>query len=640
MRGMSTTSTEHVLSTAASSIKKQGLPALILGAMGVVFGDIGTSPLYAFREAFVGSHAVNPTHDNVLGILSMMLWALILVVSLKYVVFIMRANNKGEGGIMALIALIQRAFRDDSRRRKALVTVGLFGAALFYGDSMITPAISVLSAVEGLEIAAPGLEAFVIPISLVILAGLFFIQQRGTGSVGAWFGPVMLIWFAVLSGLGLLSIVQTPEVLAAINPKYAFYYFQAHGLAGWTILGAVVLAVTGAEALYADMGHFGKTPIQIAWVALVFPGLILNYLGQGALILRTPAAATNPFYLLAPEWALYPMIVLSTLATVIASQAVISGAFSVTRQAIQLGYLPRMQVRHTSDSEIGQIYIPSINRALFIGVAILVLGFQSSSNLASAYGIAVTGTMAIDTILAFTVMWALHKWRLSVALTCMGFFLLIDFAFLAANAPKILHGGWFPLLIGLIVFTLLSTWKRGRQILFERMQSDDIDLAAFIEGIAAFAHARVAGTAIFLHATGKGVPHALLHNLSHNKVLHERVFVLTVVTEDVPLVPDIDRARIEPLGEGFYRMQLHYGFREDPDIPAALALCTQQGTPFHLMETSFFLSRETLIATQMPGMALWREKLFVWMTQNAESAMRFFKLPVNRVLELGTQIEI
>lgn len=630
----------HIASSSEPTLHKQALPALMLGAMGVVFGDIGTSPLYAFREAFSGSHAVTPTRDNVLGILSLMLWALILVVSLKYVTFIMRANNKGEGGIMALIALVQRAFADDSRRRMVLVTLGLFGAALFYGDSMITPAISVLSAVDGLKIAAPALEAFVVPIALLILAGLFFIQSRGTGSVGAWFGPVMLIWFTVLGGLGLISIVQTPEVLSAINPQYAVGYFRTHGVAGWTILGAVVLAVTGAEALYADMGHFGKTPIQIAWVTLVFPGLALNYFGQGALILRNPASAENPFYLLAPEWALYPMIILATFATVIASQAVISGAFSVTRQAIQLGYLPRMQVRHTSDSEIGQIYIPSINLALFVGVALLVLGFQSSSELAAAYGIAVAGTMAIDTLLAFTVMWALFKWRLSIALACMVFFFLIDLAFVAANVPKILHGGWFPLLIGIVVFTLLATWKRGRQLLFERMQSDSIDLATFIEGIAAFSHERVAGTAVFLHATGKGVPHAMLHNLSHNKVLHERVIVLTVVTEDIPVVPDIDHIWIEPLGEGFYRMQLHYGFREDPDIPAALMQCEKQGMTFHMMETSFFLSRETLIATKMPGMALWREKLFVWMTQNAEGAMRFFKLPVNRVLELGTQIEI
>jgi KUP system potassium uptake protein len=619
---------------------KQATPTLILGAMGVVFGDIGTSPLYALREAFIGEHGVSASAGNVLGVLSMMLWALVLVVSLKFVVFIMRANNKGEGGIMALIALVQRAFRDNSRRRKTLVTLGLFGAALFYGDSMITPAISVLSAVEGLGIAAPALNTYVVPISLVILAGLFFIQSRGTGSVGAWFGPVMLVWFAVLGLLGVLSIVQTPAVLAAINPVHALRYFEFHGLAGWTILGAVVLAVTGAEALYADMGHFGRKPIRIAWVALVFPGLMLNYLGQGALILRTPAAAENPFYLLAPEWALLPMIVLSTLATVIASQAVITGAFSMTRQAIQLGYLPRMSVQHTSDSEIGQIYIPFINYALLIGVTILVVGFESSSRLAAAYGIAVTGTMAIDTLLAFTIMWALLNWRLPVALACLVFFLVIDFAFLAANAPKILHGGWFPLAIGIAVFTILVTWKRGREILLKRMINDDIELTTFIEGVASFKHERVAGTAIFLHATGRGVPHALLHNLSHNKVLHERVIVLTVITEDIPVVPEIDHVWTETLGEGFYRMQLHYGFREDPDIPAALALCSKRGMDFHMMETSFFLSRETLIASQIPGMALWREKLFVWMTQNAESAMRFFKLPVNRVLELGTQIEI
>lgn len=623
-----------------NKIQKQALPVLVVSAIGVVFGDIGTSPLYALREAFIGPHAAAATTDNVLGILSLMTWALTLVVSIKYVLFVMRADNRGEGGIMAMIALIPRAFGENSRRRYVLISMGLFGAALFYGDSMLTPAISVLSAVEGLEIAAPGLEHYVVPISLAILIGLFFLQTIGTGHIGKLFGPIMLIWFTVLGVLGVFSIVQTPEVLAAINPFFAIHYFQMHGFAGITILGAVVLAVTGAEALYADMGHFGKKPIQTAWIFLVFPGLALNYFGQGALILRDPTAVENPFYLLAPEWALYPMIALATLATVIASQAVITGAFSVTRQAIQLGYLPRMQVRHTSDSEIGQIYIPFINYMLLIGVIILVLGFQSSSNLAAAYGIAVTGTMAIDTILAFTVMWAIWKWKLPVALACMIFFLFIDLAFLAANAPKIIHGGWFPLAIGLFVFTLLTTWKRGRKILFRRMISDDIDLDTFIEGIVSFDHTRVPGTAVFLHATGKGVPHALLHNLSHNKVLHDRVVVLTVTTADAPAVPANERAHITPLGAGFYRMQLRYGFREEPNIPEALAQCSKQGMEFHMMETSFFLSRETLIVSKMPGMALWREKLFVWMTQNAESAMTFFKLPVNRVLELGTQIEI
>ncbi|MBI3188593.1 MAG: potassium transporter Kup [Gammaproteobacteria bacterium] len=624
----------------SSTIQKQAMPVLIISAIGVVFGDIGTSPLYALREAFYGKHAAAATPDNVLGILSLMIWALTLVVSIKYVLFVMRADNHGEGGIMAMIALIPRAFGEHSRRRYLLIIMGLFGAALFYGDSMLTPAISVLSAVEGLEIAAPGLDHFVVPLAMAILVGLFLIQSVGTGNIGKLFGPVMLVWFTVLGVLGVISIMQTPQVLMAINPFYAFHYFQLHGWMGLTILGAVVLAVTGAEALYADMGHFGKRPIQTAWLTLVFPGLALNYFGQGALILRDPTAVVNPFYLLVPEWALFPMILLATLATVIASQAVITGAFSVTRQAVQLGYLPRIQMRHTSDSEIGQIYIPFINYILFIGVMLLVLGFQSSSNLAAAYGIAVTGTMAIDTILAFTVMWAIMKWKLPVAMACMVFFLIIDFAFLAANAPKIIHGGWFPLAMGLIVFTLLTTWKRGRKLLLQRMIHDNIDLDTFIEGILAFAHTRVPGTAVFLHATGKGVPHALLHNLSHNKVVHERVVLLTVITADVPAIDANERARITDLGGGFYRMQLRYGFREEPNIPEALAQCSAQGMDFNMMATSFFLSRETLIVTKMRGMGLWREKLFVWMAQNAESAMTFFKLPVNRVLELGTQIEI
>ena len=616
------------------------LPTLALGAVGVVFGDIGTSPLYALKEAFNGPHGAAINHGNILGVLSLMLWALILVVSLKYVIFIMRADNKGEGGIMALIALTQRVFRENSRRKWLLLTLGLFGAALFYGDGMITPAISVLSAVEGLEIATPALHAYIIPIALSVLVALFLIQSQGTGPVGNLFGPVMVLWFIVLGLLGVLSIAQTPGVLAAFNPLQGLAYFQIHGIAGLVILGAVVLAITGGEALYADMGHFGKRPIRYAWLSFVFPALALNYLGQGALLLRDPAAAMNPFYLLAPEWALYPMIVLSTLATVIASQAVISGAFSLTRQAIQLGYIPRMQVRHTSDQEIGQIYIPFINWTLLTGVAILILGFHSSDNLASAYGIAVTGTMAMTTILAFTVVWASWKWPLPVVLGGAAFFLTIDLAFFGANVPKILNGGWFPLAIGLLVFTLLSTWKRGRELLFKRMQNDNIDLATFIEGIAAFEHQRVSGTAIFLHATGKGVPHALLHNLSHNKVLHERVVILRAITEEVPTIRDAERIRLTDLGSGFYRLEIRFGFREEPDIPQALKLCDTLGLHFAMMETTFFLSRETLIPTKMPGMALWRENIFAAMAQNAESAMRFFKLPVNRVVELGTQIEI
>ena len=616
------------------------LLTLALGAVGVVFGDIGTSPLYALKEAFNGPHGAAINHANILGVLSLMLWALILVVSLKYVIFIMRADNKGEGGIMALIALTQRVFRADSRRKWALLTLGLLGTALFYGDSMITPAISVLSAVEGLEVAAPALHHYIIPISLGLLVALFLIQSQGTASVGTLFGPVMILWFVILGLLGLLSIVQTPAVLAAFNPLQGLAYFQTHGITGLVILGAVVLAITGGEALYADMGHFGKRPIRYAWLGFVFPALALNYLGQGALLLRDASAAKNPFYLLAPEWALYPMIVLATLATVIASQAVISGAFSVTRQAILLGYLPRMQVRHTSDQEIGQIYIPVINWILLAGVAMLILGFHSSSNLASAYGIAVTGTMAMTTILAFTVAWALWKWPLPAVFGGAAFFLVIDLAFFGANVPKIVDGGWFPLAIGLLVFTLLTTWKRGRELLFLRMQSDDIDLDSFIEGIAAFEHQRVSGTAIFMHATGKGVPHALLHNLSHNKVLHERVVILRAITEEVPSIPDAKRIHLTELGSGFYRLEIRFGFREEPDIPRALQLCDALGLHFEMMETSFFLSRETLIPTKMPGMALWRENLFAAMAQNAESAMRFFKLPVNRVVELGTQIEI
>jgi len=624
----------------ASESKKPSLLALSAGAIGVVYGDIGTSPLYALKEAFNGPHGADINPANILGVLSLMLWALILVVSLKYVLFIMRADNKGEGGIMALIALTQRVFHTDSRRKWLLLTLGLFGAALFYGDGMITPAISVLSAVEGLELAAPALHRYIIPISLTVLVGLFLIQSRGTASVGKLFGPIMIIWFIVLGTLGLLSIVQTPAVLVSFNPFYGYAYFQTHGITGLIILGAVVLAVTGGEALYADMGHFGKRPIRYAWLGFVFPALALNYLGQGALLLRNPAAAKNPFYLLAPEWALYPMIVLATLATIIASQAVISGTFSVTRQAIQLGYIPRMQVRHTSDQAIGQIYIPFINWTLLAGVALLVLGFQSSSSLASAYGIAVTGTMAIDTILAFTVVWAFWKWPLPLVLGGAAFFLVIDLAFFGANVPKIVQGGWFPLAIGLVIFTLLTTWKRGRELLLQRMKNDDIDLTAFIEGIVSFEHQRVPGTAIFLHATGKGVPHALLHNLSHNKVLHERVVILRAITEEVPSVPDAERIRLTQLKSGFYRLEIRFGFREEPDIPKALKLCDALGLHFAMMETSFFLSRETLIPTNLPGMALWRENIFAAMAQNSESAMRFFKLPVNRVVELGTQIEI
>jgi KUP system potassium uptake protein len=611
---------------------------LMLAAIGVVFGDIGTSPLYTLKEVFHGAHGIPTSHDNVLGALSLVLWALLVVVSLKYVIFIMRADNKGEGGIMALLALTLKSSPGDTRSRWLLMSMGIFGAALFYGDGVITPAISVLSAVEGLKIATPALEPYVIPITLIVLAGLFFFQRKGTASVGALFGPVMVVWFATLALLGILNILDEPAVLQAVNPIYGVQFFVEHKWYGFLALGAVVLAVTGGEALYADMGHFGRMPIKSAWFFFVLPALLLNYFGQGALMIHNPAAVENPFYLLAPSWALYPMVALSTLATVIASQAVISGAFSVTRQAMQLGYCPRLEVQHTSEREIGQVYLPAINWTLFVAIIALVLGFRSSSNLAAAYGIAVTGTMAIDTILAVVVARALWGWGWATCGVVAAFFLFIDLSFFSANAMKIPQGGWFPLVVGVAVFTLLSTWKRGRALLFDRLRDGAIALEPFLAGIAAHPPLRVPGTAVFLTANLEGVPHAMLHNLIHNKVLHERVMLLTVITEDVPHVPDIDHVEVQPLGNDFYRVTLRYGFKDEPDIPNALEQCS--GLEFNIMETSFFISRETLIATIAPGMALWREKLFISMARNAGSISAYFKIPSNRVVELGTQIEL
>ncbi len=621
-------------------LKKQGLAALSIGAIGVVYGDIGTSPLYALQQVFNGVHGVIPSHNNVLGILSLVFWALLIVVSLKYVVFIMRADNKGEGGIMALIALMQRVTSSESRMRWTLVVLGLFGAALFYGDGIITPAISVLSAVEGLEIATPALKPYVIPISLTVLIGLFLIQRKGTASVGALFGPIMMIWFATLGGLGLIKIIQFPDVLQAVNPVYAVHFFIENRWQGFLALGAVVLALTGAEALYADMGHFGKHPIRTAWFGFVLPALLLNYFGQGALMIHDASAAANPFYKMVPEWGLLPMVALATVATVIASQAVISGAFSITRQAIQLGYLPRMEILHTSAREIGQTYIPFMNWAMLAGIIALVLGFQTSSSLAAAYGIAVTGTMAMTTILAFVVVRGLWRWSWPATLIGMTFFLSIDLAFFSANAMKIIHGGWFPLAVGIVLFTLMTTWKRGREILFERLHINAIALEPFLAGIAVHPPLRVPGTAVFLTATPEGVPHALLHNLAHNKVLHEKVVLLTVQTKDVPWVPASERIEITALDNEFYRVKVYYGFKDDPDIPQALAQCKIGGLEFNMLETSFFLSRETLIATKVPGMALWREKLFVSMARNGSSATAFFNIPTNRVIELGAQVEL
>ncbi|MBK8016234.1 MAG: potassium transporter Kup [Betaproteobacteria bacterium] len=619
---------------------KSSLPALALGAIGVVFGDIGTSPLYTMKEAFGGPHAVGLSHDNVLGVLSLIFWSSMIIVTLKYVTLVMRADNRGEGGIMALMALVVGTTRAGSRSRWLLMTMGMFGAALFYGDSMITPAISVLSAVEGLNVATPVFEPYILPITIVVIIGLFLVQAKGTAAVGAFFGPITALWFIVLAALGIAQIVLNPHVLLALNPAYGLGFFADNRMIGFLALGTVILAVTGAEALYADMGHFGKKPIRLAWLTFVAPALVLNYFGQGALLLRDPGAVEHPFFRMVPSWALYPMVILATMATVIASQAVISGAYSLTRQAIQLGYCPRLAVRHTSEKEMGQIYMPWINWVLLAAVLALVLGFQSSSALASAYGIAVTGTMAIDSVLLFFVFTRLWKWNKLLALAVSGFFLTIDLAFFSANSIKLLQGGWFPVAIAAVVFTFISTWRRGREILFARLRPGAIPLEPFIDSLAISPPPRVEGTAVFLTAGKEGVPHALLHNLNHNKVLHERVVLLTVITEDVPFVPESQRLEGASLGHDFYRLTVRYGFKDEPDLPAALQLPNTLGLEFQMMTTSFFLSRQTIVPTNAPGMALWREKLFAAMSRNAGSATDFFRIPTNRVVELGTQIEI
>jgi len=613
---------------------------LLIAATGVVYGDIGTSPLYTLKEVFTGHYGVEANHDGVLGILSLIFWSLLWVVSIKYVLFILRADNEGEGGAMALTALARRATADRPQLSRALVLLGLFGVALFYGDSMITPAISVLSAIEGLEIAFEGVEQWVIPLALAVLVALFLIQRHGTARIGIFFGPVMVAWFGVLGMLGLHGILQHPEVLLALNPWWAANFFWTHSDLGVTILGAVVLALTGAEALYADMGHFGRRPIARAWFLLVLPGLLLNYFGQGALLLADPGLARNPFYLLAPEWALLPMIVLSTLATIIASQAVISGAFSLTRQAIQLGYVPRMQVQHTSSAEEGQIYISTVNWALMVGVILLVLAFENSGALASAYGVAVTGTMLITTLLVAAVMlllWEMSPW---LAFPLLLGFLCVDSLFFVANVPKVIHGGAFPVLAGIGLFILMSTWKRGKETLFERLGETALPLPAFIDSVRLQPPHRVHGTAVFLTARPDVVPHALLHNLLHNQVLHERVVLLTVAAEDSPRVPDERRFQVDGYGEGFYRVVLHFGFMDEPDIPSALRLSHLEELDFSPMRTTYFLSRETVILSKGTGMAHWREALFAFLQKSANSSMRYFQLPPNRVIELGTQVEI
>ncbi|MCR5872450.1 potassium transporter Kup [Sphingomonas sp. J344] len=611
---------------------------LAVGAIGIVFGDIGTSPLYAFKETFAGHHPLALDQEHIMGVISLMFWSMMAVVTLKYVSIIMRADNKGEGGSLALLALINRS-SGQKRWTAGIVILGVFATALFYGDSMITPAVSVLSAVEGIAVAAPTFSNWILPIAVAILVALFSIQRTGTARVGAMFGPIMLGYFATIATLGTLSVIKTPEVLWALLPSYAVHFFVIDGFAAFLALGSVVLAVTGAEALYADMGHFGRKPIRVSWLWFVLPALMLNYMGQGALLMRDASALQSPFYMLAPEYLRLPLVGIATMAAIIASQAVITGAFSVTQQGIQLGFIPRLRISHTSADTAGQIYIPLINWALMIAIILLVLTFQTSSNLTAAYGIAVTGAMLIDNFLIAVVLFGLWKWKKRYAVPLLALFFVVDLAYFSANLTKVPDGGWFPLLAGVVIFTLLTTWAKGRRLMVERMREAAMPIKVFIQSAASSA-TRVKGTAVFMTSTPEGVPHALLHNLKHNKVLHERVILLTVKIADQPYVDEADRVHLDDLGQGFHRMKILYGFMQEADVPAALAACSACGGAFNMMDTSFFLSRQTLLASDNPGMKLWREKLFAWMLRNAESAMEFFRLPTNRVVELGSQVEI
>lgn len=614
---------------------------LAVGALGVVYGDIGTSPLYAFRESFHAEYGLAVIPHNVLGILSLIFWALLMVISVKYLVFVLRADNRGEGGILALAALIglrRKVERHTPRYR--LILLGLFGTALLYGDGMITPAISVLSAVEGLEVATPFFQPYILPITIAILVGLFLLQSRGTERVGKIFGPATLLWFVVLALLGLRWIVRQPGVLAAINPWYGVNFFWENGWPGFLVLGSVFLVVTGGEALYADMGHFGKAPIRLAWFTVVLPALLLNYFGQGALLLEQPAAVVNPFYRMAPAWALYPVVMIATTATVIASQALITGAFSLTRQAVQLGYLPRVAIHHTSADEIGQIYIPGINWLLMGSCIALVLAFGSSSHLAAAYGVAVTTTMVVTTLLLFMIEREHWRWPFGAAIAFTAFFLVIDLAFWSANLIKIPHGGWFPLVIGAVVFTLMTTWKRGRHILKERLRAGTVSFRTLAERLGADHYHHVPGTAIFMYSDPNLTPPALLHNLKHNKVLHDQVVLLSVETAEVPRVPREERMEVHKLENGFYRIILHYGFMEDPNVPRDLARARRHGIDMKPSEVSYFLGRERLLTAKHPDMPVWRENLFAVMSRNARNATDFFRLPPDRVVELGAQVEL
>ena len=615
------------------------LAALTLGAIGVVYGDIGTSVLYAVKEVF-GSGHVPFTPANVFGILSIFFWTLTVIVSLKYVTLVLRADNAGEGGLVAMLALASQSVRDKPRLRKVLLLVGIFGTCLFYGDGVITPAISVLSAVEGLEVVSPAFKSAVIPLTLVILFGLFAVQKRGTAGIGKFFGPITLVWFASIAVLGLVHITDNPSILWALSPHHALRFIIGQPLVTFIILGAVVLCVTGGEALYADMGHFGRKPIRLAWFSIVMPALTLNYFGQGALLLQNPEAVKNPFYMMAPDWALLPLVGLATMATVIASQALISGAFSVTKQVIQLGYLPRLQINHTSIRDTGQIYIPFVNWGLFIAIVLAVVLFKSSSNLASAYGIAVTLDMLITTVLTFFVIRFGWGYPLSLCLAATGFFFVVDLAFFSSNLMKLLEGGWFPLLIGGAIFILMQTWKDGRNLLNDKLRADALDLKSFMEAVFVSPPVRVEGTAVFLTGTPGTVPNALLHNLKHNKVLHQNNLFVTLQSHEVPWVRIDERLTIEALGHNCWQVTLNYGFKNDPDVPGSLRALQAHGCDVDPMTTSYFLSRDTVVPTFGDGMSFWREKLFAQMHRNASAAADFLKLPNNAVVELGSKIEI
>jgi KUP system potassium uptake protein len=616
------------------------LVGLTLAAVGIVYGDIGTSPLYTLKTIFDPVHGLALTPANLLGVISLIFWGLTIIVSLKYVTLVLRADNRGEGGIMALMALALGGIDKKARVSGALLLVGVFGAALFYGDSVITPAISVLSAIEGLEVATPAMKPYVVPLTLVVLIALYAVQSKGTGGIGRFFGPVMLLWFALLAGMGIMNIAQSPAILSALNPWHAFTFLLENRMIAFVSLGAIVLAFTGAEALYADMGHFGRRPIRIAWFAIAFPALALNYLGQGGLLLAHPDAIANPFYQQLGAWSIYPLVALSTIATVIASQATISGTFSMTKQAIALGFLPRMRILHTSAQEMGQIYIPMVNWLQLIVVLLAVVGFGSSDRLAAAYGIAVTATMLATTVLTFFVIRYRWKMNLALCIAATGFFLVIDLAFFSANALKLLHGGWFPLLLGAILLTLMLTWKRGRQLVFDNIQKHAIPLDAFMESLFLAPPARVSGTAIFPRIDNDGVPHAMLHNLSHNKVLHERIVFLTVHTIEEPWVAPEEQVKVVDLGHACFQVNMTFGFKDEQDIPEGLARCAEQGLDIAMMETSFFIPRHTIISTPGSGMADWREHLYVAMSRNARDAADFYRIPTNRVIELGTQVEI